>query len=691
MSQFVFYPQQDPDDCGVSVLRMVARYHGLSVSAQRIREASGVPYGELSLLALSRAAESLGLNTLSVLLSTEELDQLIQLPAIAHTQGQHYVLIEKITSRDVYLSDPAYGRYAISKKQFQERWGDQGKGILLALEPGTGFQVSLSEEELPSSRHFTLPKLDTKTLGLVLVECVLLLVFLQLFSALSSLRDLPISSIAIIGGFCLVTWGSYALLRDHWAKWLNGCCERWLSSQDQRNETTFLQRVDIDGDVDGALHWIAKRESRSFLFQRARQHLIGIRAGWLTMFIGIYLFWQFWLAGALFILTIGGLWLWMIQQRKHTLGQLVLAFERTIGHHLHSWENEMGIEWRMETPQQLYEHADQGSQPEKWIGLYWLLPLGWLLVLVLGSQLLDGVDFTLDGLALTGILGFYTLRQWIRGRQAGLVENMLLPGYEGLEIVPTMPRPDWLEDGLRLLSGSAGIDSGDQHSLHLPGGAAVLIYGEENSARTLVLHQLAGNVSGEDRQLASMSKVFDKKALNHWRAQRMVIRHTSVLPVAPVGAIITGRSEFEDGESSLIDALEGSLLTDIVQAWPDGLQTVLSNQVVRNHSLSHQILIARALYLQPEWLIVDEVFRHLDPFREQVILENVVHARQGMNTILFSRRLEMTGLVDWIIHLRDGVVIEEGSLPDLLRDEGYLYSLITKHIKLFVFNCICLI
>ncbi|MCF8236624.1 MAG: hypothetical protein K9I85_00570 [Saprospiraceae bacterium] len=678
MSQFVFYPQQDPDDCGVSVLRMVARYHGLSVSAKQIREASGVPYGELSLLALSRAAESIGLDALSVRLTADQLDQLIQLPAVAHTQGQHYVLIEKITSRDVYLSDPAYGRYALTKTQFQERWGDEGKGILLALEPGKQFVPVLREDETPSSRHFILPTLDRKTLALLLVECVLLLVFLQLFSSLSSLQTLQGSSLALVGGFCLVSWTSYALLRGYWTTWVTDACEGWISQLDQRNEATFMHRVDLEGDVDGAFHWIAKRESRSFLLQSVRHHLWGIRSGVLTVTIGFYLLWQFWLAGGLYFFCVAGVWLWMIQRKKRMLGQSVLTFERAIGNRLHTWVKEMGNEWQVDIPANELEHPSGEATNNRWASLYWLLPLGWFLVLVWGVVALHGHSFPVDGLALAGILGFYGLRQWVKGHQAGLVENMLLPGYEGMEMAQKDPPSDWLADGIRLLEGGGYPEAGKAQSLHFPGGASVLVFGEDNPARTMVLHQLAGNVSGEDRKLATMTDVFDKNSLIYWRKTRMVIRHTSVLPVAPVGAMITGRSDFVEGEPALLEALEGSLLREMIQSWPDGLQTVLSYQAIRGHALSHQILIARALYLQPEWLIVDEVFRHLDPFREQVILENVVHARQGMNTILFSRRLEMTGLVDWIIHLREGAVLEEGSLLDLLKEEGYLYSLITS-------------
>lgn len=72
------------------------------------------------------------------------------------------------------------------------------------------------------------------------------------------------------------------------------------------------------------------------------------------------------------------------------------------------------------------------------------------------------------------------------------------------------------------------------------------------------------------------------------------------------------------------------------------------------------------------------MFRHLDPFQEQVILENLVHARQGLSTIIVSRRLEMAGQVDWIIHTREGAILEEGKFAQLMEDEGYLYSLITS-------------
>ncbi len=657
---------------------MVARYHGRSVSAQQIRNASGVPYGELSLLALSRAAEAIGLNALSLRLTPDDLDQLIQLPAIAHTQGQHYVVIERITSQIVYLSDPAYGRYALTKAQFQERWGDQGQGILLALEPASTFKHELVDDDPSPRKNVTLPALDRQLMGLALLKGLLLLVVLKLFSSIADLEGLPIASLAIIGGFCLVTWLSVVLLSAYGAARLKAACEDWISSLDRQNAACFIARTDLDGDVDGAFHRIAKGESRSFLLEQARSHLKGAGSGILTVVICAYLVWQYWFAGVLFLCCIVGVRLWMIWRKKHTLGYLVLQFERGLASQLQNWVRDMGQEWRVESTDYVTVQTEQESVMINRGGVYGLFALAWLLALAFSSIALEGHPFPLAGVALTGILGFMTLKNWVRGIEARMIEQMLLPGYEGLVMEPTAMRSGWLDDGLRLLAGKGEEDSDPEQILHFPGGAAVLVFGDDNAERTLVFHQLAGNVSGEDRQLATMQTVFDKTALFHWRDTRMAIRHASVLPLAPVGAIITGNSEYDGEEPELLAALEGSLLLDELSTWPDGLNTVLSYQPGRGHPLSQQVLVARALYHQPRWLIVDEVFRHLDPFREQVLLENLIHARQGLNTVIFSRRLEMTGLVDWIIHLRQGTLLEEGTLPDLIREEGYIYSLITS-------------
>lgn len=675
LSQFVFYPQQDPDDCGVSVLRMVAKYHGLSVSGDKVREVSDVPYGELSLLALSKAAKELGLNTLSLRLHAEELDQLSQWPAIAHTQGQHYVLIEKLSKKWVHLADPAYGRYLLTRSEFLERWAEQGRGVLLILEPGPQFRPASNGQEEADRPAIPLPVIGIGTIGMLLLESLLLLVLFQLLRTLLHVHDLPPRSYLVVGGFCLVVTVACALLRSIWKSRIQNQLHAWMNQLDQQVTANLNTMPESEWDGDGEALWIARAESKRLIFTKAHAYLQGIRAIVLVGMLGLYLGWLYIPAGILYALGILLYFLINYSRRKRMEGLHILSFERRISALTHSWYHEAGAEWHLKADMTHMDHPTDMLGPERPPSWFWLVPVGWILALVFVILATSHAQIWTDVIALSGIVGFYSAFQAYAGYQSRTIRYMLLPGYEGLVSTPSRQAHGELGEVVLVRQEE---NRGKQIVLHLPSRSSILIFGDDQPARSVLINQIAGNMSGEDRQLATSEGPFSKAQLCEWRQKRMFIRHASVLPVVAVGELITGRAEYDPEDPELISVLEESLLAEKMKNWPSGLATILAFESVQSQTVTHQVLIARALYQRPEWVILDEVFRHLDSFQEQVILENLVQARQGLNTVIVSRRMEMAGQVDWIIHSRDGQILEEGTFVQLMEYEGYLYSLITS-------------
>ena len=681
MSQFVFYPQQDPDDCGVSVLRMVAKYHGLAVSAKHIRQVSSVPYGELSMLALSRAAESIGFNALSLRLSSDELDQQIQLPAIAHFQGQHYIVVERIGSKHVHISDPAYGRYKLKKKDFQERWGEHGQGVLLALEPSSRFKPKNGTPQPKIEPSLTFPTVDGLTWLQIIIECLILITFFQLLHVLTS--DLPPKGffpILITGSVTLLCWVSLSILNARWSRWKKRIQSNWISDLEVQISERFStsQENDLEGYQES--QWIAKMTSSEFLIKVLDQFLRGVRGSAYTVVLTLYLFWVHPWAGASFLVFAISMVIYTFLLRKSHLGDVVTSFEGRISYLIDSWNKGLGMEWQIIKGQPATIHASNPFLTGYTSWLYWLLSLLWIFSAILCTN-----EFSPDkpwsiSLILAGIMAFYGLREGLNGYRAYSTRHMLLPGYENLAVESILDPLSLPEEDIRLVEQDTTSEKGDDvlEILQIPWGASILLFGEDNPERMQLFHQITGDQSGEKRKLALKTTIFDKDLCSEWRRTRMVIRRQTILPVLSLGEFITGQKQYTMDDPDVEMALQGSLLTDIVAEWPDGLDTIIGLQSLTSQSISQQILLARALYQQPPWLILDEVFRHLDPFREQIILENLLLARKGMTTLVFNRRIELTGQVDWIIHIREGEVIEQGSLYDLINNEGYLYSLITS-------------
>jgi ATP-binding cassette subfamily B protein len=93
---FPFYKQPDAMDCGVTCLRMIAKYYGKHYSLETLREKTYIARAGVSLLGISDAAEKLGFKTIGARLNIEKLTEDVPLPCIVHWKQEHFVVVYDI-------------------------------------------------------------------------------------------------------------------------------------------------------------------------------------------------------------------------------------------------------------------------------------------------------------------------------------------------------------------------------------------------------------------------------------------------------------------------------------------------------------------------------------------------------------------------------------------------------------------
>ncbi len=151
--------QMDMMDCGPSCLKMIAKYHGKYYSLQNMRDKCGITREGVSFLDLSHAAESIGLRSLSLKCTVEDLLLKIPLPVIVHWDNSHYVVVYNTNPRrgNIYVSDPAKGLIKYKKNEFSKKWiknTERNKGVLMALEPQANFYQRQGEERIERKKNF---------------------------------------------------------------------------------------------------------------------------------------------------------------------------------------------------------------------------------------------------------------------------------------------------------------------------------------------------------------------------------------------------------------------------------------------------------------------------------------------------------------------------------------------------------
>ncbi len=119
--RFHFVQQVDEMDCGAACLAMVCRHFGRKLNLARIRELCHVSSDGTSLQGICSAAIELGLAARAVKASHRNLDRM-PMPAIAHWDGRHWVVVYRISEREVWLADPAIGLRKITRDEFEAKW-----------------------------------------------------------------------------------------------------------------------------------------------------------------------------------------------------------------------------------------------------------------------------------------------------------------------------------------------------------------------------------------------------------------------------------------------------------------------------------------------------------------------------------------------------------------------------------------
>ena len=154
LKKFPNYKQHDMMDCGPTCLRIIAKHYGKNFSLQTLREKCYKDREGVSMLGISDAAESIGFKTLAAQLPLDKLLEEAPLPFIAHWNQRHFIVVYEVKKNKVYVSDPAHGLIVYTKEEFKKGWvsmaNDEGFALLFETTP----RFDQTEEEKTKGANF---------------------------------------------------------------------------------------------------------------------------------------------------------------------------------------------------------------------------------------------------------------------------------------------------------------------------------------------------------------------------------------------------------------------------------------------------------------------------------------------------------------------------------------------------------
>jgi ATP-binding cassette subfamily B protein len=149
----------------------------------------------------------------------------------------------------------------------------------------------------------------------------------------------------------------------------------------------------------------------------------------------------------------------------------------------------------------------------------------------------------------------------------------------------------------------------------------------------------------------------------------MVLQPPLIFPLSVADNIAYGRPGANQAE--IENAARQARIHDMIVRLPEGYQTQLGEAgVVLSEGEKQRITIARALLRNAPILILDEPTSALDVETEALVMAAIERLMEGRTTFIIAHRLSTVRRCDRILVLRDGIIAEQGTLPELLRRGG---------------------
>lgn len=721
--RFPFYRQHDAVDCGPTCLRMIARYYGKSYSLQALREKAYIGHDGVSALGLREAANTIGMHSLAVRVPHDKLDML-PLPYIAHWKENHFVVVHKVHNNKIHVADPAHGLLTYSREEFVQDWvGENGKeGVLIVFEPAADFNHRQDDEPLHKATFRLLwgYLTDHKQALLWVILLMVIISFVQIvLPFLTKLivdkgigrRDVPLLYLILTGQLVLYSGRTLAEFARRRILLHVGTRVNISLVADFLEKLMKLPLSFFDGKMLGDLLQRVNDHSRIEVFlTNALLQAVFLVINLLAFSVALAVFspriFAVFVIGSAIYATYFLFFLsrrqeldykrfTQLSENQSTLVQLIRGMPEI---KLNADEKRKRQEWQ-QIQEKLYQVniASLTLNQYQQGGASFINELKNLMIVFLAATSVISGDITLGSMLaiqfivgqlntpVTQLLDFAHTTQdakislerlgevhQAQDEDAGRKRICILPAARSLSLVNVSFRYGG-PDAQPVL-----IDL----NLHIPVGKVTAVVGPSGSGKTTLLKLLLkfyeparGTIQLGDMDLLALDSHF-------WRQQcGVVMQDGYIFSDTVANNIAFGTTDLD--ETRLLHALETANLRSFIESLPSGYRTKIGHD---GHGLSRgqkqRILIARAIYKNPDYLFFDEATNALDASNEKTIVENLARFFAGKTVFIIAHRLSTVKEADQIVVLDKGQIVEQGTHAGLIHKRSAYYHLVKDQLEL---------
>ena len=169
---------------------------------------------------------------------------------------------------------------------------------------------------------------------------------------------------------------------------------------------------------------------------------------------------------------------------------------------------------------------------------------------------------------------------------------------------------------------------------------------------------------------------------NYWRSICGVVMQDGFIFSDTIAENIAVGEEQIDIERLYV-AAQIANIHEFIEELPSGYNTKIGQEGSGlSQGQKQRILIARAVYKNPQYIFLDEATNALDANNERAINDNLHDFYQGRTVIVVAHRLSTVRNADKIVVLDHGKIVSEGTHEQLVAERGYYYELVKNQLEM---------
>ncbi len=219
-------------------------------------------------------------------------------------------------------------------------------------------------------------------------------------------------------------------------------------------------------------------------------------------------------------------------------------------------------------------------------------------------------------------------------------------------------------------------------NLTIPRGKTLAIVGSSGSGKTTLLKLLLGFYQPQMGSISVGRQNLNSIYSNIWKGKCGVVMQDGFIFSDSIADNIAESDDTTNMEK-VIEAATQANIHDYIDTLPLKYNTMIG---AKGNGISQgqkqRLLIARAIYKNPEFLFFDEATNALDATNESIIMGNLNRFIEGRTAIVVAHRLSTVKNADNIVVLDKGRIVEQGTHRELIELKGYYYNLVRDQLDL---------